>query len=95
MSRFHNEMSRLAFRQCDACQEAWPSLRLHQSSQQCYSCHRDRETPKLFLRENEMVPGCLLSLTVVEELLIAQVMPMMNMYILRGGRIFFLDEVTT
>ena len=56
----------------------------------CERCHRDKDTPKLLSCENNAIPGpvpdCLSNLTEVEEMLIAQIMPMMQTYVLPYGQ---------
>ena len=90
--RFHREISTLHFPECDVCREAWPSMKVCVQGELsiCNRCQRDKGLPKLFSIENNAIPGpvpeCLARLSVVEEMLIAQIMPMMQTYILPYGQ---------
>ena len=78
--------------QCSLCQEAWPinfMPRLH-NQYQCSRCTNDKESPKKFSKENNIIPSSvppqLEGLTQVEEMLIAQALPIMRVYIKPGGQ---------
>ena len=90
--RFHGEISKLHFSECDVCREAWPSMKVCVQGELsiCNRCQRDKGLPKLFSIEYNAIPGpvpeCLARLSVVEEMLIAQIKPMMQTYILPYGQ---------
>ena len=70
--------------QCSLCQEAWPinfTPRLH-NQYQCSRCTNDKESPKKFSKQNNMIPSSvppqLEGLTQVEEMLIAPALPIMR-----------------
>ena len=92
LNRFHESMSSLQFATCDLCHEAWPTMkvRVRNNLHVCDRCHRDKSIPKLFSSQNNAVPGpvpeCLSQLSVVEEMLIAQIVPMMQTYELPFGQ---------
>ena len=56
----------------------------------CTRCKRDKNDPKLFSEENDMLPGevpsCLRGLSQVEEMLIARACPIMSVYRKHGGQ---------
>lgn len=87
---FHNPNIYTVY-QCSLCREAWPinfMPRLH-NQYQCSRCTNDKELPKKFSKENNMisssVPPQLEGLTQVEEMLVAQAPPIMRVYIKPGG----------
>ena len=57
---------------------------------QCSRCTNDKEQPKRFSQENDMIPSVVPSqlqgLTQVEEMLIARALPIMRVYIKPGGQ---------
>ena len=79
---------------CSICEEAWPSNIPHQAgagtSFVCLRCKRDKKHPKLFSSQNGMIPSKvpneLQGLTSTEEMLIARALPIINVYIKRGGQ---------
>ena len=85
-------MSSLQFATCELCHEAWPTMkaRVRNNLHVCNRCHRDKSIPKLFSSQNNAIPGpvpeCLSQLSVVEEMLIAQIAPMMQTYVLPFGQ---------
>ena len=92
LNRFHESMSSLQFATCELCHEAWPAMkvRVRNNLHVCDHCHRDKSIPKLFSSQNNPihgpVPQCLSQLSVVEEMMIAQIAPMMQMYVLPFGQ---------
>ncbi|CAH3122007.1 unnamed protein product, partial [Porites lobata] len=78
--------------QCTVCFEAWPlkSSPRKVDHYQCQRCIRDKQQPKKFSKENDMVPSLvplqLQGLTQVEEMLIARALPVMRVYIKPGGQ---------
>lgn len=88
---FHNSNIYTVY-QCSLCQEAWPinfTPRLH-NQYQWSRCTNDKELPKTFSKENDMIPSSvppqLEGLTRVEEMLIARALPIMRVYIKPGGQ---------
>ena len=88
---FHNSNIYTVY-QCSLCQEAWPinfTPRLP-NQYQCSRCTNDKELPKKFSKENNMIPSSvppqLEGLTQVEEMLIARALPIMRVYIKPGGQ---------
>ena len=69
--------------QCSVCQEAWPvKYRPRIANQyQCSRCTNDKQQPKKFSKENDMIPSLVPSqfagLTQVEEMLIARALPIL------------------
>ena len=92
LNRFHESMSSLQFATCELCHEAWPTMkvRVRNNLHVCDRCHRHKSIPKLFSSQNNAVPGpvpeCLSQLSVVEEMLIPQIAPMMQTYELPFGK---------
>jgi len=78
--------------QCTMCFEAWPlkSSPRRANHYQCQRCTRDKQQPKKFSKENDMLPSLvplqLLGLTHVEEMLIARALPITHVYIKPGGQ---------
>ena len=78
--------------QCSVCREAWPiKFRPKIANQyQCSRCTNDKQQPKKFSKENDMIPSLvpsqLAGLTQVEEMLIARALPIMRVYIKPGGQ---------
>ena len=78
--------------QCKICKEAWPvksSLKRFEKYI-CQRCSRDKKSPRKFSFENSMIPSAqpvqLPDLSQVEEMLIAQALPAMRVYIKLGGQ---------
>jgi len=75
---------------CCSCKERWPNMQIIQKSQMCRRCHYEKGL-KLFSAENNMDPGILpqelQDLTYVEQMLIAQIHPIVSCHILKGGEI--------
>ncbi len=78
--------------QCSVCWEAWPTkVKPRMTNKyQCSRCTNDKERPKRFSKENDMIPSVVSSqlegLTQVEEMLIARALPIMRVYIKPGGQ---------
>ena len=80
--------------QCTICMEAWPSVGSRKnctaSEYKCLRCVRDKDHPKTFSKENNMIPSAvpcqLQGLTQVEEMLIARALPIMRVYVKPGGQ---------
>ena len=89
---FHNVMSKLEFKTCASCDESWPTLRIKADTEMCWQCSIDHGSDQAGLptSENNMNPGSvpplLRDLSTVEDLLIAQIAPMMNVFRLPSGR---------
>ena len=91
MNDFHKS-NQYSVCQCTVCFEAWPlkSSPRKVDHYQCQRCIRDKQQPKKFSKENDMVPSLvplqLQGLTQVEEMLIARALPVMRVYIKPGGQ---------
>ena len=78
--------------QCNTCCEAWPlrSSPSRANQYQCLRCARDKQQPKRFSKENNMIPSVvpfqLQGLTQIEEMLIARALLIMRVYIKPGGQ---------
>lgn len=78
--------------QCCVCKEAWPIKTKPRigTQYQCLRCINDKQQPKKFSKENNMIPSLVPSqlenLTQVEEMLIARALPIMRVYIKPGGQ---------
>ena len=78
--------------QCSVCFEAWPIKTRPRVANQyrCSRCTNDKEQPKKFSKENNMIPSSVPSqlegLTQIEEMLIAQALPILRVYIKPGGQ---------
>ena len=108
ITNFHNSM-KMTIEQCVVCCEAWP-IKLNSQSKrrsddkssgyQCTRCLRDKIFPKIFSRENRMMPSPvpqeLQGLTQCEEMLIARAFPVMQVYMKpRFGTISYRGHVVT
>ena len=66
--------------QCSICKEGWFNIK----DIICQRCKNDKTYPKKFSKENEMIPSKvpeeLKNLTQIEEMLIARVFPLINIY---------------
>ncbi|CAG8777468.1 4428_t:CDS:1, partial [Gigaspora rosea] len=73
---------------CPTCKECFPSITLVVG--ECHRCYTEKTLPKKFSFDNNIDPGEvpeeLQELTEIEEMLIAQVFPVMVVYRLRGGQ---------
>ena len=94
LDTFHKRMEGLTFHTCVACEESWPTLDIRYSTQMCKQCTTDQGNGcvGLLTSDNNMNPGRvplpLKNLSVVEEMLIAQIAPMMHIFRLPAGRQF-------
>eukprot|EP00732_Lithocolla_globosa_P000179 Lithocolla_globosa_v1_NODE_40_length_8230_cov_45.875581.p3 type:complete len:151 gc:universal NODE_40_length_8230_cov_45.875581:2791-3243(+) len=86
---------------CNICFESWPGMNISRSGF-CSRCQRDNHVIKLWSAENNMVPmianpvddmGDLPSMTDLEQMLIARVMPFMSVYRLVHGQTGFSGNV--
>ena len=72
---------------CPICNERFPSINLVR--EMCRRCYTDKNELKKFSSENNMDPGDvpeeLSCLTEIEEMLIAQIFPIVSVYYLREG----------
>ena len=91
MKKFQESM-KFRMIQCGICCESWPiASKIKSSEYICTRCKRDKGSPKKFSSENDMIPGpvpiALQGLTEIEEMLIARVFPVMQVYTRpRGGQ---------
>ena len=91
ITKFHKSVQYYIYK-CTVCHEVWPvktkprSLEIHV----CSRCTRGKKSPKKFSIENSMVPSPvpteLQDMTQAEEMLIAQALPIMAIYIKPGGQ---------
>ena len=98
LDAFHKRMEGLTFHTCVSCEEPWPTLDIRYSTQMCKQCTTDQGNGcvggcvGLLTSDNSMNPGRvpppLKDLSVVEEMLIAQIAPMMHIFRLPAGRQF-------
>ena len=92
MKKFQQSMD-FKIVKCGICSESWPvtSKNISIDSYICTRCKRDKGLPKKFSIENDMIPSpvpeSLQELTQIEEMLIARVFPVMQVYTRpRGGQ---------
>ena len=87
LNQFHQSMSLLQFAKCELCHEALPMMKVRVCNHLhvCDRCHSDKSIPTLFSYQNNAIPGpvpeCLSQLSVME-MLITQIAPMMQTYVL-------------
>ncbi|KAI0367562.1 hypothetical protein BV20DRAFT_927240, partial [Pilatotrama ljubarskyi] len=85
---FHQKLNALALQTCMTCHERDFDLNLRHD--ECARCRNDKGDPvKKFSTANNMIPAvtrplCLQNLTDMEEMLIARVLPMMQVRYTRG-----------
>ncbi|CAG8816966.1 1521_t:CDS:2, partial [Cetraspora pellucida] len=88
LRNFRNKMDKLKHTLCPTCNKRFPSIVL--VMRECRRCYSEKTLPKRFSADNNMDPGEvpeeLQNLTDIEEMLIAQVFPVMSVYKLRGGQ---------
>ena len=93
LDSFRKVISKLEFKTCTSCDESWPTLRIKANTKICWQCSIDHGSDQadLLTSENNMNPGSvpplLRDLSTVEEMLIAQIAPMMNVFRLPSGRL--------
>ncbi|CAG8658574.1 22995_t:CDS:2, partial [Gigaspora rosea] len=86
LRQFRNKIDKLKHSECPTCKECFLSITLVVG--ECRRCYTEKTLPKKFLFDNNMNPGevpkKLQKLTEIEEMLIAQVFPVIVIYRLRG-----------
>ena len=90
MMKFHKSVHYTIF-QCKICYQAWPQKSRKQLFKYvCLACSRDKQQPKRFSKENNVIPSSvpkeLQELTQIEEMLIARALPLMRVYVKPGGQ---------
>jgi hypothetical protein len=87
LRNFRSKIDKLANNHCPVCNERFPSVEIIQGV--CHRCYTEKNDIKKFSFRNNMDPGDVLDelrgLTQVEEMLIAQIFPIVSMYCLHGG----------
>ncbi|CAG8807182.1 13042_t:CDS:1, partial [Dentiscutata erythropus] len=95
LKKFRTKMNNLKHTLCPVCNKCFPSIVLVKG--ECRCCYNEKSTPKKFSAENNMdpsdMPKELKGLTEIEEMLIAQVFPVMSVYRLRGGQLGYRGNV--
>ena len=92
MQNFHNKLIKFKIYKCQVCREAWPlsTNQKNELSYICSRCTRDKNPVKKFSAQNNMIPSSvpkeLQGLTQVEEMLIAQVFPVISVFTKPGGQ---------
>ena len=96
-SMFENRLSELGWKECTTCPRKFPDLKL--VSGKCEFCSNARGRV-IFTIENDMDPGMvppvlqnLLNLTIIEEILIARVHPVISLYKIRGNQTAYSGNV--
>ena len=91
MKKFQESL-KFAIFQCEICSESWPVVSKNKNKDFiCTRCKQDKGLPKKFSVENNMIPSpfpeAIQGLTQIEEMLIARVFPVMQVYTRpRGGQ---------
>lgn len=92
---FRTSINKITNKLCSICNECFPSIELIRSM--CHRCYYDKNTLKKFSVANNMDPGevpeQLQGLTEIEEMLIAQIFPIISVYCLRGGQYAYRGNV--
>ena len=92
--KFDKAISDLKYTTCSRCGRTFPGLTI--SSGLCMPCKQD-PTQKKFTAENNMDPGVvpdeLKDLTYIEQMLIAQIHPVVSLYKIQGGQIAYKGNV--
>jgi ATP-dependent DNA helicase PIF1 len=95
LQNFRTKINKLSNKFCSSCKEFFPSIELRKG--ECYRCYYDKDLIKKFSKENNMDPGDvpeeLQGLTQIEEILIAQIFPVISVYCLRGGQYAYRGNV--
>lgn len=96
IEKFYKDLDKIELRQCNICREVWSNIK----NSICNRCKRDKESIKKFSVENDTVPSPipneLQDLTQVEKILIARVLPIMNIYCQpKGGQRTYKGHVIT
>ena len=80
INNFHEKLEKIKINQCSVCKQAWFNIK----GDTCQRCKTDKGNPQKFSLENEMIPSPipeeLKYLTQIEEMLIARVFPLINVY---------------
>jgi hypothetical protein len=88
LQKFREKLNKIAHEHCPTCNERFPSIKLVKG--ECRRCYFDKNPVKKFSLDNNMDPGDvpdeLRGLTEIEEMLIAQIFPIVSVYCLRGGQ---------
>ena len=88
LQNFRIKIDELSNKYCPVCNERFLSIDLIQEV--CHRCYSDKNLLKKFSAVNNMdpdeVPVELQGLTNIEEMLIAQIFPIVSVYYLRGGQ---------
>ena len=86
---FRSKVNAIANYLCTTCNERFPSS-TDLIEEMCRRCYFDKDSIKKFSASNNMDPGYvpeeLRDLTDIEEMLIAQIFPIVSVYCLRGGQ---------
>ncbi|CAG8741528.1 5472_t:CDS:2, partial [Rhizophagus irregularis] len=94
LRKFRSTISNFTNKLCNKCNERFPSITL--IGNECRRCHLEG-SPKKFSTENNMDPGEvpqeLQDLTDIEEMLIAQVFPIVSVYNLPGGQYAYCGNI--
>jgi len=95
MKKFHEDIRMFNSQHCVICKELWPTKDQVVEVYTCSQCKKDRGLPKLFSVENDMVRDLsmvpdvirrdLRDLSMVEEMLLSPVLPIMTVYRLKSG----------
>ena len=95
LNDFLSKIDRISNNLCPVCNECFPSIEFVQG--ECRRCHSEKGELKKFSRRNNMDPGEvpdeLQGLTQIEEMLIAQIFPIVSVYCLRGGQYAYRGNV--
>jgi hypothetical protein len=95
LNEFHSKIDRLGNNHCPKCNERFPSIEIVCGD--CCRCHMEKNEVKKFLARNNMNPGDvpekLQGLIQIEEMLIAQIFPIVSVYYLRDGQYAYRDNV--
>ncbi|CAG8803458.1 10099_t:CDS:2 [Cetraspora pellucida] len=96
LQNFYAEINKLTNILCLVCNECFSSIELIKE-ECCHRCYYDKNVIKKFSKENNMdlgnVPEELQGLTEIEEMLIAQIFPVVSVYRLRGGQYAYRGNV--
>src|SRR5687767_7651670 len=93
MKEYHNELDKYNTVHCNICHEMWPTKGKNWNEER-YICQRCQQNPIKFSNENDLIPDQSLSfeiccalhqLTMVEEVLLSPVLPIMSVFQLPSG----------
>ncbi|CAG8763820.1 18196_t:CDS:1 [Gigaspora margarita] len=95
LKKFRNEMNKCVHRYFPTCKERFPSITL--VKRECRRCYTEKGEIKKFSFANNMdsgvLPEELTGLTEIEEMLIAQIFPVVSVYYLHGGQYAYRGNV--